>query len=86
MVLKSPKSALILTTGLNQVRPVASMPTAMRVGDVEPLVGHDADQHDRDRDVDDGADQRATRGSRSACRAAGSRASCAAVETASNPT
>ncbi len=29
MVLKRPKSALIFTTGLNQVRPVASIPTAI---------------------------------------------------------
>ena len=28
MVLNSPNSALTFTTGLNQVRPVASMPTA----------------------------------------------------------
>ena len=29
MVLKSPKIALTLTTGLNQVSPVASIPTAI---------------------------------------------------------
>ena len=46
MVLNSPKNALSLTTGLNQVSPVASIPTAIGSGDVEPLVGHDADEHD----------------------------------------
>ena len=56
-----------------------------RVGDVELCVRHDADQHDRDRDVDHRADREGGDGSRSAGRAGAGDFPGAAVETASKP-
>ena len=56
MVLKSPKIALILITGLNHGAGGVDADRE-RVGDVEPLVADDADEHGRDGDVDDGADR-----------------------------
>ena len=73
-----------LISGPSQPAPAASMPTAIGSGTFEPVVRHDPREDEADRDIEHGADASDPMMPIGMSRS-GTLASCAAVETASNP-